>query len=143
MLDDGRGFDDNSIEPPDPADLVDADALEDILHPTAPTSDSLTVDETPADPNLLPEAGDHADTMDSESARDVVIEPFPFGRPGAPISGDAQGRSAHDRQDATPTGSPWAPFRSQLDWEVARWAKRCGLTATAVLDLLAIPGVRP
>ena len=141
LLDVSRGIDDNSIDTPDPADLVDADALEDILSgtPTAPTCDSLTVDETPADQT---EAGDHPDTMDSESARDVVIEKFAFGRPGAPIPCDAQGPAAHDTQEATPTGSAWAPFCSQLDWELARWAKRCGLTSTAVSELLAIPGVR-
>ncbi|KAH8976821.1 hypothetical protein EDB92DRAFT_2012952 [Lactarius akahatsu] len=33
----------------------------------------------------------------------------------------------------------WAPFRSQCDWEFARWAKMCGATATAVTALLAIP----
>ncbi|KAJ7190265.1 hypothetical protein GGX14DRAFT_538049 [Mycena pura] len=35
----------------------------------------------------------------------------------------------------------WGPFRSQLDWEVARWAKLRGSTSTALTDLLDIPGV--
>ncbi|KAJ7312316.1 hypothetical protein DFH08DRAFT_717847 [Mycena albidolilacea] len=37
--------------------------------------------------------------------------------------------------------NPWAPFTSQVDWEVAKWAKLRGSTSTAVTDLLAIDGV--
>ncbi|KAF7372382.1 hypothetical protein MVEN_00098600 [Mycena venus] len=36
--------------------------------------------------------------------------------------------------------NPWAPFMSQVDWEVAKWAKLRGSTTTAVTDLLAIDG---
>lgn len=39
--------------------------------------------------------------------------------------------------------NPWAPFKSQNDWEVARWAKLRGKGSNAFNDLLAIPGVRP
>lgn len=35
----------------------------------------------------------------------------------------------------------WAPFQSELEWEIARWAKLRGLTSTAVNDLLSIDGV--
>jgi hypothetical protein len=38
-------------------------------------------------------------------------------------------------------GSVWAPFWTQCDWEVARWAKSCGITLSAVMNLLAIPEV--
>jgi hypothetical protein len=38
--------------------------------------------------------------------------------------------------------NPWVPFMSQVDWEVAKWAKLRGSTSTAVTDLLAIDGVR-
>ncbi|KAG2059405.1 hypothetical protein BDR06DRAFT_1003517 [Suillus hirtellus] len=37
--------------------------------------------------------------------------------------------------------NPYALFNSQVDWEVARWAKLCGLTLTKFLDLLSINGV--
>ncbi|KAG2741893.1 hypothetical protein P692DRAFT_20750106, partial [Suillus brevipes Sb2] len=37
--------------------------------------------------------------------------------------------------------NPWAPFNSQMDWEVAHWAKVRGLGSTAFTDLLAIEGV--
>jgi hypothetical protein len=130
-------------EPPDPADIADADALEELLGSTTTNSthEQLSVDETAENADLMlqpdqTEPGDQADAAELESASAVVIDKFPFGRPGAPIHHSGQERSADDSQ-----GSPWGPFQSQLDWDVARWAKVCGQTSTAVSELLAIPGV--
>ena len=44
-------------------------------------------------------------------------------------------------QDNQPTNI-YAPFSFQTDWEFTRWAKLCGPTSTAVIDLLNIPGAR-
>ncbi|KAG2335638.1 hypothetical protein BDR05DRAFT_978923 [Suillus weaverae] len=38
--------------------------------------------------------------------------------------------------------NPYHPFNSQIEWEVARWAKLRGATSIAFLDLLSIDGVR-
>ena len=136
-----RDFNAISIEGPDPADLADADALQEMLYGTSTpsTHDQGTVDEAPVD--LTPQTevgeGDQNDMLDSESASAVVVEHFSFGTPGAPIPDRHQEPSACGPED-----SLWAPFRSQLDWEVARWEKLRGLTSTAVAELLAIPGVR-
>jgi hypothetical protein len=118
--------DDISIREPDP-DSADVDALGDLLYASsrASTPDQLMDDETPQ-PNLV----------DSGSASAVVVEHFPFGRPGAPIPGRPQGDS-----QAAFTGPQWAPFQSQLDWDVARWVKLRSGSSTAVSELLAIPGV--
>jgi hypothetical protein len=126
ITDDPGDWNGLSIEPHGPADDEDLE---------------VTDDETPED--LLPQSQVEyeADTSDSESASDVVVEHFPFGSPGAPVPGRAQGPSAFDSQQARFTDSPWAPFRSQLDWDVARWAKLRGQTSTAVSELLTIPGV--
>ena len=145
ITDDTRDFDDISIEL-DPADLADADALEDLIYGSSNTSahDQLAVDETPVDLMVQPdetEVGDQGDMADLVSASAVVIESFPFGMPGAPIPGRAQGPSVYDSHAAL-MGSPWAPFRSQLDWDVAHWVKRRGPSSTAVSELLGIPGVR-
>jgi hypothetical protein len=35
----------------------------------------------------------------------------------------------------------WAPFTSEINWKIARWAKLCGAGSTAFSDLLAIDGV--
>ncbi|KAG1775652.1 hypothetical protein EV702DRAFT_1199136 [Suillus placidus] len=37
--------------------------------------------------------------------------------------------------------NPYHPFNSQIEWEVARWAKLRGATSTAFSDLLSINGV--
>jgi hypothetical protein len=37
--------------------------------------------------------------------------------------------------------NPYHPFNSQIEWEVARWAKVHGATSTAFTDLLSIDGV--
>ncbi|KAG1770180.1 hypothetical protein EDD22DRAFT_977203 [Suillus occidentalis] len=35
----------------------------------------------------------------------------------------------------------YAPFTSQMDWDVAKWAKLCGPSSTAFMELLAIDGL--
>ncbi|KAI0087258.1 hypothetical protein BDY19DRAFT_893576, partial [Irpex rosettiformis] len=37
--------------------------------------------------------------------------------------------------------NPYAPFVSQIDWKVARWAKLRGQGSTAMTELLSIPGL--
>ncbi|KAJ3562007.1 hypothetical protein NP233_g9840 [Leucocoprinus birnbaumii] len=41
-----------------------------------------------------------------------------------------------------PGGNPFHPFKSKVDWEMARWAKLRGPGSTAFSELLAIEGVR-
>ena len=59
---------------------------------------------------------------------------------GAPIkktqSADVNYRTALDN-----SSNPWAPFLSQVDWEIAKWAKLWGAGSTSFSDLLAIEGV--
>ncbi|KAM6489459.1 hypothetical protein JOM56_015092, partial [Amanita muscaria] len=38
--------------------------------------------------------------------------------------------------------NPYAPFTSQLEWEIAKWAKLRGPSSTAFTDLMAIDGVQ-
>ena len=78
--------------------------------------------------------------VDADAMSAIFINQFPFGHPGAPIVGPHQA-SAPNRSSST--DSEWSPFRSRIDWEVAWWAKTCGITLSAVRELLAIPGVSP
>jgi hypothetical protein len=71
----------------------------------------------------------------------VVIDHFPLDAAGAPIPGIPRGLSIYKSHQTTHSDSDWAPFQSQRDWEVARWAKLSGVTSTAVSKLLAIPEV--
>lgn len=137
-------------EPQDPADIMDADAFEELLHGVSapPIVNQLTVDETLGtsedavqDTDQI-ELDDHPDTADQDTASSFVIDGFPFGSPGAPIPSKDQGSPVYETLREVNVDTPWAPFSSQLDWEIARWAKMHSRTSTGVAELLAIPGVR-
>ncbi|KAJ7707896.1 hypothetical protein B0H16DRAFT_1746444 [Mycena metata] len=73
-----------------------------------------------------------------------IIEKYPGRLAGRPISvpspsseesyGSALGNSAQE--------NPYAPFKSKVDWEIAKWAKLRGAGSTAFTDLLNIDRVR-
>ncbi len=44
-------------------------------------------------------------------------------------------------QSTVGDANPWAPFASQTDWELARWAKLRGSKSTAFTDLLGVESV--
>lgn len=123
---------------------MDADAYEELIgenhNSRATTPDQLAADEVsenPEPPSI------QIETVNSETAELVVIDQFPSGNPGAPIPDVPRGPSAFESRQTSLIGSEslWAPFRSQQDWEFARWAKTCGMTSSAVTKLLAIPEV--
>jgi len=72
----------------------------------------------------------------------VVVDHFPFGKPGAPIPGMAQGLPSHAQFRAThwQGDSIWAPFQSQGDWKIAHWLKT-NCTTSGVDGFLAITEV--
>jgi hypothetical protein len=71
----------------------------------------------------------------------VVVE-FPDHNAGRPIdNAGASGYHAYKDHVNDPE-SPWAPFQSRIDWEIARWAKLRGPGSTAFDDLLSIEGVK-
>ena len=137
--------------PDDPADVADADAFEQVLcsdftapNPNPPSADgNLEALEDVTEQTIdQMELDDLPDIVDQETASGVIIDQFPFGSPGSPIPGSSRGLSAYEALREMHTDNPWAPFSSQLDWEVARWAKMRSPSSTAVTELLAIPGVR-
>jgi hypothetical protein len=72
------------------------------------------------------------------------------GRAGKPIEG-FQAKSADDTyfdwmcafdpEGSSSSNNIYAPFKSKMDWEIAKWAKLRGPGSTAFSDLLAINGV--
>jgi hypothetical protein len=135
------------IESPDPADIADADAFEELgqnqpffatTTPDQPAlNESLSLD-MPDAPEQLPndmEAGNIAAVLT------VVVDRFPSASAGAPIHGMPRRNSVYESQRGTDGDSIWSPFRSQCDWLFARWAKMRGPTSSSVTELLAIPEV--
>jgi hypothetical protein len=85
--------------------------------------------------------GDHADLAPPQGTSTLVIEQFSIGSPGMPIPDKPQASSVYESWRAASMDSPWAPFRSKVDWTIARWVKMRGSTSTAVAELLTMPGV--
>lgn len=65
----------------------------------------------------------------------------PRSRPGKIIRHDAP-RDAAYQTFVSGGSNVWAPFISEVDWKVAKWAKLRGTGSTAFSELLAIDGVR-
>ena len=128
------------------ADQLDADVLE-VLVQDVNFSPTIHPELDPSDQALSlapPPCGGvtvNAETSHSATSN-VIVDYFPFGHPGAPVPGMQRGFSVYETARESLGDSLWAPFRSQCDWEFARWAKMRGPTSTAVTELLAIPEVR-
>jgi len=119
---------------PPPEDLVplpeDLDLLPEDL---VPLPEDLALPSTESEVNT---------TEDMPLVTTTIIDHFPNGSAGAPISGACGGSSMEDTGSKGLQGSIWAPFSSQCDWEIAHWAKMCSLSSSAFSELLAIPEVR-
>ncbi|KAN0120448.1 hypothetical protein V8E52_004275 [Russula decolorans] len=89
--DDLLALEDISDDVPDPADVADADAYEDLIHNNLATIDSepdqTAIGEAPElteqeDPSAI---GDHGDLTSPQGMPTVIVDQFPFGSPGMPI----------------------------------------------------------
>ena len=101
-------------------------------------------DEVDLDP--LPPPGPGG--VDPEDHRDLHEPPVRVrrfkGQAGAPLSepeARVSGYAAYATKVPGSSENPYAPFASQLDWEVAQWAKLRGPSSTAFSDFLKIKGV--
>ncbi|KAH9008168.1 hypothetical protein EDB83DRAFT_2323339 [Lactarius deliciosus] len=127
----------------DPVDTADANAFESISRDG--NFSSLVTPEPEhvnGSPCLLPPPEDTQPSIPgpcNPDARPIsfVIQ-FPHGQAGAPVASSTPQGSAYESTRNRSGNSVWAPFRSQCDWEFARWAKMRGATASAVTALLAI-----
>ena len=82
-----------------------------------------------------------------------VTVPFPSRRAGAPVpsrdvnnnpqTGFQSYQNSLHNIDAGESSARWAPFQSEMDWQIAQWAKLRGPGSTALDELLRIDGVSP
>ena len=83
----------------------------------------------------------------AQTQHKTYVESFPSRHAGEPIPHVQPTSSVYDQYttklgaDSTSATNPWAPFTSQLDWEIARWAKLRGPGSNAFSELISIPGV--
>jgi hypothetical protein len=134
---------------PDTANIMDANAFEelaqniDFLSELAPISDQPTINDLPGAPTL-----NHAEAQPNQHEVDnmgtapiVVIDHFPSGQVGAPIPGMAHRSLIYESYQDTYVDTEWVPFTSQCNWLFAHWAKMHSLTSSSLDDLLGIPEV--
>ncbi|KAM6491400.1 hypothetical protein JOM56_013174 [Amanita muscaria] len=67
-----------------------------------------------------------------------TVEQDPLGEENAGVLNDSDFHNYQQRLDGD---NEYAPFVSQIDWEIARWAKIHGPSSAAVTELLGIDGV--
>jgi hypothetical protein len=137
---------------PDPDDIadvtnaMDADTFETLGLGPSHAADAIEIPSMPPPEELEPPLEDPVPQSvrsgSEHTSNAVVIELVPYGSPGAPISGAHEDSPMDDASSEDIGGSIWAPFSSQYDWEIARWAKTHSPTSSAVSDLLAIPEVK-
>ena len=160
--------DNKDSDPDDPADMtdaIDANTFE-TLHlahdgtasvvsemPCMPPPEDLVplpedLDLPPEDLVPLPEdlalpstESEVNTTKDMPLVTTPIIDRFPNGSTGAPISGAHGGSSTEDTGSKGLQGSTWAPFSSQCNWEIACWDKMHGPSSSAFSELLVIPEV--
>ena len=71
-----------------------------------------------------------------------IIEHFPGDKAGAPLEHvTARPTNFEKYQQQLNSDAEYAPFVSQVDWEIARWAKIYGPSSNAVTELLKIDRV--
>ena len=111
----------------------------DQIHPSGVPSSDPTLFESfqlSPPPPTPPTPNNHSDIPQTN----LTIDRFPHGSPGAPIPGTLQGNSEYQSRSVQ-GASPWAPFHSKCDWDIALWAKTRGPSSTALTELLQSPDV--
>ncbi|KAJ3554685.1 hypothetical protein NM688_g2979 [Phlebia brevispora] len=142
--DDGYLSPDELEEPGWEAPVVPEDNRED------EEMEDINMEDEPNNVAGQPMAGDGSARIRIENAlrQRIYVEQFPSKVAGQPIeapSGAMPSEYAEYQARVPHTGDAsnlFSPFRSELDWKVAHWAKLRGPGSTAVSELLEIPGVQ-
>ncbi|TFK58396.1 hypothetical protein BDN72DRAFT_906777 [Pluteus cervinus] len=82
--------------------------------------------------------GGSGEIGDGGNPQNYVVDKYPDDAAGKPVPappGSGSANAGNDREN-----NPWAPFKNQVEWEIARWAKLRGPTSTAFSELLNIVG---
>jgi hypothetical protein len=124
-------------EDTDGSDMDDDDDAEEVL------DDEAHVDITEANQQVV----DNTGGTNPAAGDNIYIEAFPHRSAGRPVKMQQQAESDYDiyqRRLAHINGQAknmYYPFASEMDWDIAKWAKSHGTTSTAVTELLGIGGV--
>ena len=128
-------------DPDDSADTADVDAFKTLNQDQTSSATSVALESSGLQ-SLMPLLDDTIESgmYNVEASSNTFVDHFPHGHPGAPLSMEQV--SIFESVQNSLGGSIWVPFQSQVDWEIACWAKMHRLSSTALTELLAIPEVR-
>ncbi|KAF5346250.1 hypothetical protein D9758_014405 [Tetrapyrgos nigripes] len=122
--------------PGSPVNFLSDEELEDAPSPEAVLSDSD--DEFEEFLNVRHEA-------EKSLMKNPFIVPYPDPSAGAPLNHTTLKPENVRYLEALRSGKSeenfWAPFKSEMDWQIAKWAKLRGPSSTALTELLKIPGL--
>ena len=145
FLDNELDYDGAPIEFPNPANIADADAFEELAQNdtffVTTNTNQPTIDKSPLMPEGLEQLPNDMEVGSTGAMPTVVVNCFPSASAGALIHGMPCGNPIYKSQQDADGDSTWSPFISQCDWLFACWAKIYGLTSSVVTELLAIPEV--
>ncbi|KAJ8496749.1 hypothetical protein ONZ45_g12346 [Pleurotus djamor] len=110
--------------------------------PTMSAPEGTDIDVDPTIPSPCTPPAEASDTHTHLCCPPEQVQKYPSPA-GAPVPAGSRSNSFATYQSKVPgaTEEIFAPFKSQMDWEVARWAKLRGSGSTAFSDLLKIAGV--
>jgi hypothetical protein len=155
MVDEGRSDDESDDE----SEISAGPQLEPRRRPpstetpiqvTAAADLDITADEEPAQAGNDPTLRGVRQLAERQLEQQPFVVPYPSQRVenlvGARTRVQDHRQSAHanvsyELEIAQDKTNPYAPFTSQLDWNIAKWAKLCGPGSTAFGELMTIPGV--
>lgn len=128
--DDMEDNDDWGVEPPISVPASEAHGLQpDILDP---------MDDEQGHP-LTPEEREHA--AEGIQTKPIVVR-YPSTRAGEAVQhAETSGYEAYSKQLGEDNANPYAPFKSKMDWDFARWTKLRGPGSTAATELMSMDGV--
>ncbi|OSD08399.1 hypothetical protein PYCCODRAFT_1482768 [Trametes coccinea BRFM310] len=125
-----------------PQDFPEQDV--DMADAAPPNITDVTRDDQDEQHNSTP--GSSCPPPDAGGLRTVVV-PYPDTSAGSAVKGEDTSRTpclTYDGYQTAlggPSSNPYAPFTSETDWQVARWAKLRGPGSTSFTELVTIPGI--
>ena len=92
--------------------------------------------------NIIPQTDNGRKAIEHNLRRPIIVDHFPEKSAGAIFPQDDIAEQGYSNVFGKSNDNPYAPFNSQIDWEVAKWAKLRGPGSNACSELLNIPGLQ-
>ena len=127
---------------PTSSDTSDVDTEDDELGDTGPDTQNEGFEDDFEECRHSPTPSEFV-PLPEEPQMELVKVLYPGRRAGEVLSEGIPTMTEYENNLGGPTPNPYSPFNSKVDWELAKWARLCGPSATSFTELLQIDGVCP